>query len=103
MCGPQLSVIVIGGSSGSGLGPRSYFQTIRPVLGSSAITKPVRCCRDRTALAATTCSSVPPATMSLPSARIGEAKNMLIGCDPGKSLPRALIRHRSAPVARSSA
>ena len=39
-CSPQLSLIVIGGSSGCGLGPTSYFQTIRPVFGSRATTKP---------------------------------------------------------------
>ncbi len=37
---PQLSLIVIGGSNRSGLGPTSYFQAIRPVLGSRAMTKP---------------------------------------------------------------
>ena len=31
-CSPQLSLIVIGGSSGSGFGPTSYFQAILPVL-----------------------------------------------------------------------
>src|SRR5688572_10714514 len=38
---PQLSLIVIGGSNGSGLAPTSYFHTIRPVCGSSARTKPL--------------------------------------------------------------
>src|SRR5881394_470619 len=33
---PQLSLIVIGGSNGSGLGPTSYFHTIRPVFRSRA-------------------------------------------------------------------
>ena len=31
-CSPQLSLIVIGGSSGSGFGPTSYFHAILPVL-----------------------------------------------------------------------
>ena len=40
MCSPQPSLIVTGGSSGSGLGPTSYFQTTLPVSGSRATTKP---------------------------------------------------------------
>ena len=37
---PQLSLIVIGGSRRSGLGPTSYFQRMWPFFGSSAATKP---------------------------------------------------------------
>src|SRR6516162_953018 len=40
LCSPQLSLMTIGGSSGSGLGPTSYFQMIFPVFGSRAATKP---------------------------------------------------------------
>src|SRR5262245_53940853 len=39
-CSPQLSLILIGGSRGSGLGPTSYFHTTRPVFGSRAMTNP---------------------------------------------------------------
>src|SRR5437762_13890460 len=39
-CSPQLSLMVIGGSSGSGVGPTSYFHAILPVCGSTATTYP---------------------------------------------------------------
>ena len=40
LCLPQVSSTTTGGSSFSGFGPMSYFQTILPVLGSSATRKP---------------------------------------------------------------
>src|SRR5262245_23448587 len=39
-CSPQLSLILMGGSSASGLGPTSYFHTTLPVFGSRAMTNP---------------------------------------------------------------
>src|SRR6478736_187074 len=39
-CSPQASLMTIGGSSGSGLGPTSYFHAILPLCGSTATTNP---------------------------------------------------------------
>src|SRR5215469_10019318 len=71
---PQSSLIVTGGSSFFGSGPTSYFQRTLLVRGSRAATKPrpvQHWCRG---FAATACSYPPPATITLPSARIGAAK-----------------------------
>ena len=40
VCLPQAPSTTTGGSSFSGFGPTSYFQTTLPVFGSSATTKP---------------------------------------------------------------
>ncbi len=52
---------------------------------------------------ANVCSRVPPPEITLPSARIGEAKITLNGYAPEKSAALVLTFHRSAPLAWSRA
>src|SRR5262245_15585473 len=102
-CSPQLSLIVTGGSSGSGFGPTSYFHTTLPDCGSSATTKPRPVQPLYDLLCAYHCSNAPPANTILSSARMGEAKVPLSGCASGKSLARVSTFHFSLPVFRSRA
>src|SRR5581483_8043000 len=98
---PQSPSTTTGGSSLSGLGPTSYFQTSFPVFGSSATTNPRPVVPGDSLVPAKSCSSVPPPMTTLPSAKIGETISRLFQCAPGNSLARVSTFQRSLPVSAS--